>query len=94
MDDFGHEDEAHQEVEVRRPIEPGMLSAPTTPVSPGVRISGSPRPESPAPFSQYPAPIPPIVPQIHVTRPSTEVQKMEAEMEEERESGCCKCVIM
>ncbi len=75
-----------------RPAEDGHPSSPLTPprrLSPSV----SPRPESPAPFAHYAAAEP--IPQIRVTRPSTETQKVDMEGEEGDGSGCCaRCVIM
>ena len=92
LDNFAHDDalsrpEGAHPSELERPT--GLASPP-----PQMRSSASPRPESPAPFSHYVNAIPAPVPQIRVTRPSTEAQKMEMQIEEEQESGCCKCVIM
>ena len=93
MDDFG-QDATYPESKESHPPEPGKLSVSTSPLPPRMRSPSSPRAESPAPFSQYPAPTPSPVTQIRVTRPSTEAQQTEREMDEDRESGCCKCVIM
>ncbi|KIP02524.1 hypothetical protein PHLGIDRAFT_291449 [Phlebiopsis gigantea 11061_1 CR5-6] len=67
-----------------------------SPLSPPSRVllSGSPRAESPAPFSQYPVPEPSPIPEIRVIRPSTDNQKVEMHPDEEASGGCCKCIIM
>ena len=54
------------------------------------------RAESPPPFAHYTHAPPEPVPEIRVTRPSTEAQaaKVEIKYEEEDGGGCCKCTIM
>ncbi|GJE91911.1 hypothetical protein PsYK624_080630 [Phanerochaete sordida] len=70
---------------------------PQSPLAPPPRMTGSSSPvraESPAPFSQYSAPVP--IPEIRVIRASSDnQQKVDTRGDDEGGGGgCCKCVIM
>lgn len=101
MDDFGQrldelpaaadEQEARpQQVVVDKEPPP---QSPLTPPARSVGAASPARPESPAPFSQYSAPVP--IPEIRVIRASTDHQQADVHVEAETGGGgCCKCVIM
>lgn len=93
MDEFGQRTDTIR-VEFEEPPESGKRSLQP---SPRPTPSRSPvRTDSPAPFSQYATapPNPTPLPQIQITRPSTEGQGTEVDGPDEGAGGCCKCVIM
>lgn len=102
MDEFGQQQQRKESLTVvtedlHKPGKDKPSSSPSpSSLSPPSRVilTGSPRAESPAPFSQYTVPEPSPIPEIRVIRPSTDNQKVEVPPDEETSGGCCKCIIM
>ncbi|KZV90306.1 hypothetical protein EXIGLDRAFT_125123 [Exidia glandulosa HHB12029] len=97
----GESEEERQQTEpILRPISPGTMRRGRSTAEP---------PPSPAPFSSYNTPQRPLQPprmnsqpsiqyqmqpQVYIEPPPPERFVLEKQKEEEKESGCCRCVIM